>query len=155
MQSKIKNSEDDILQFWEGRTILGYIRQHIIFRDLVRKNPFLENLLKMYYCLILILWNIFLTVPLVEISAHSELNLTSPRIYIDNVIVFFEWTKSPTTFNKVKKKFICLNSENTGTGRLCCGECKSGIYKFVLNLLNDVKQALRTGNLVHPRLSKY
>ena len=33
----------------------------------------------MDYCLIIVLWSIFLSVPLVEISTHSGLNLTSPR----------------------------------------------------------------------------
>ena len=33
---------------------------------------------KMYYWLIVILWSIFLSVPLMEISAHSGLNLTPP-----------------------------------------------------------------------------
>ena len=75
--------------FGRGRTILGYIRQHTIFWDLVIKNSLLTNLLKMDYCLIIVLWSIFLSVPLVEISAHSGLNLTSPRKFLH--MLFGSW----------------------------------------------------------------
>ena len=62
-----------------GKGFIGDIRQHKKIWDLLRKKPLMTNLLNMYYRLIIILWSIFLTVPLVEISAHSGLNLTSPR----------------------------------------------------------------------------
>ena len=45
------------------RYTIGFIRQYKIFRDLVGKNSFRTNLLKLYYCLIIKLQCIFLTVP--------------------------------------------------------------------------------------------
>ena len=109
--------------FGRGRTIIGYIRQPKIFRDLVRKNPLFKNFLKMCYCLILILWNIFLTVPLVEISAHYGLNLTSPRTIDDECHIYHtENSEQPSLYKRV---IPCL---------ITCEGCKYTDYISLIQL---------------------